>query len=232
MAFRAERFHPLFDAGRRDELLASAEELTAWARATGEGYFSILASVSTAHVHLCRGAVAEAADEARVFLPAAREIEDPQVMVEALAVAALVELAAGRPAECLRLIEEFERTTRERPTWFRAKEIPELVRACAAAGAVDLANRLLDTLPVHARRHQLSLLTAQAVLKEPAATWTEPSVSSRKPPRDGGRSATSSSRGGRSWRQDDVSSNESVPAPGSAWRRLPQCSPGSAPPRC
>jgi class 3 adenylate cyclase/tetratricopeptide (TPR) repeat protein len=166
MAFRAERFPPLFDAGRWDELLSSADELTAWARSTGEGYFTIVASISKAHVQLCRGAVEEAAEQARAFLPAAREIEDAQVLVEALAVGALIERAAGRPDESLSLMEEFERSTRERPTWFRAKEIPELARACAAVGAVELAERLLDALPVHARRHQLSLLTARAVLEE------------------------------------------------------------------
>jgi tetratricopeptide (TPR) repeat protein len=166
MAFRAERFPPLFDAGRWDELLSSADELTAWARSTGEGYFTIVASISKAHVQLCRGAIDDAAEQARAFLPSARAIEDAQVLVEALAVGSLIEQAAGRPDESLGLIEEFERSTRERPTWFRAKEIPELVRACAAAGAIDLAERLLDTLPVHAQRHQLSLLTARAVLEE------------------------------------------------------------------
>jgi hypothetical protein len=110
--------------------------------------------------------VGQAAELARTFLPAAREIEDPQVMVEALAVAALIEQASGYPETALELIQEFERSTRERPTWFRAKEIPDLVRTCAGAGALDLAVKLLEGLPVHARRHKLSLLTAQAVIQE------------------------------------------------------------------
>jgi class 3 adenylate cyclase/tetratricopeptide (TPR) repeat protein len=166
MAFRAERFHPLFDLGRWDELLAAADELTDWARASGEGYFSIVGAVNKAHVQMCRGEVDQAAELARAFLPAARGIEDPQVIVEALAVAALIEQASEHPEAALELIQEFERITRERPTWFRAKEIPELVRACAGAGALDLAVKLLEDLPVHARRHKLSLLTAQAVLRE------------------------------------------------------------------
>jgi class 3 adenylate cyclase/tetratricopeptide (TPR) repeat protein len=166
MAFRAERLPPLFDLGRWDEVNGVANELTEWSRTSGEGYFSVTAAVSEGQVQLYRGDVGRAVELARTFLPAARQIQDPQVLVQALAVTALIEQAAGSADLAMELIEEFERVTRERPTWFRAREIPELVRACAGAGALALAVNLLEGLPVHARRHKLSVLTAEAVLHE------------------------------------------------------------------
>jgi tetratricopeptide (TPR) repeat protein len=168
MAFRAERLWPLFDLGRWDELLADAEELTTWSRTSGEGYFSVVAAVSAAQVLVYRGQVEQAAELARSFLPSARQIEDPQVLVQALAVTALIERYAGEGDRAIELVEEFERITRQRPTWFRAKEIPDLVRVCAEMQALSLAAKLLEGPPVHARRHQLSLLTARAVLEEAA----------------------------------------------------------------
>jgi class 3 adenylate cyclase/tetratricopeptide (TPR) repeat protein len=168
MAFRAERFGPLFDLGRWDELLRAADELTEWSRNSGEGYFSIVAAVSRAQIHLDRGEVEQAGELAGAFLPAARQIEDPQVLVQAIAVAARIEQAAGRPENAVQLIQEFERVTRARPTWFGAKEIPELVRTCVAVGATTLADGLLEGIPSHARRHKLSVLTAEAVLQEAA----------------------------------------------------------------
>jgi class 3 adenylate cyclase/tetratricopeptide (TPR) repeat protein len=166
MALHAEMFGPLFDLGQWDRLLDLAARLSDWSRTAGEGYFSIQGSVSVAHVRMCRGDVAGAADLVRGILPAARQIQDPQVLVDALAVAALVEQAAGRGEDALELMGEFQRITRERPTWFRAKEIPELVRLCAGMGSLDMASELMEGLPVHARRHKLSVLTATAVLKE------------------------------------------------------------------
>jgi hypothetical protein len=170
MAFRAERFGPLFDLGRWDELLVAADELTEWARTSGEGYFSIVAAVSRAQIQLYRGEIERASELAATILPAARQIEDPQVLVQAIAVAARIEQTADRPGNAADLIQEFARVTRARPTWFGAKEIPELVRTCVAVGATALAEGLLEGLPIHARRHKLSLLTAEAVLQEAAGS--------------------------------------------------------------
>ena len=74
-------------------------------------------------------------------LPAAREIADLQVLVPALAVAALAEQASGNQPAALELADEYEAAVRARPGqaaytpgwWFLA----DLVRVCVAAGELQ-----------------------------------------------------------------------------------------------
>ena len=166
MALRSEMLGPMTDMGRWDDVLIVADHLTKWSRTTGEGYFTIVAAVYRAHVLLYRGEVDQAVALAGGFMPAARGIADPQVVVEALAVAAFIERERGQLTTAIQLIEELERLTQARPTWFRAKELPELIRTCVAADAFPLAERLLQGLPVQATRHKLSFSTAEAVMRE------------------------------------------------------------------
>jgi hypothetical protein len=82
-----------------------------------------------------------------------------------VAVVALIEHARGNRSASVRLIEELEEVTRERPV-FRARHLPEVLRVCVAAGAIPLAEGLLDTDPHLAARHRYSVLTGRAVLTE------------------------------------------------------------------
>ncbi len=166
MAFHAETLGPFFDLGRWKELLVLADQVVRWAGEDGERYFAVLAQSQAARVKVRRGDVASAVVLAEGFLPAARDIGDPQVLVMALAVAALIEHTRDEPDAAIGLIQEFERVTHDRPSSYRAQYICDLVRVSVAGSELDLAELLLKGIEPFAQRHALSMLTAQTILEE------------------------------------------------------------------
>ncbi len=90
---------------------------------------------------------------------------DRQVLVPALAVAALIDLAGGELRGAVELIEELERSTRDYAGW-RSHELPDALRVCARTGELELGRRLLDGGPESVPRDRHSALTARAVLAE------------------------------------------------------------------
>lgn len=163
MALRAEILLPLFDLGEWDQLLGVADEVVRW---SGERYFAVATEPYQALVHLLRGEASKGNSLAERFLPVAREIGDPQVVVTALLVGALAAQAKRHMKESIDLIEELEQRTLNHPSWYRAQHVADLARTCVAANRIDLAEQLLAGIEVHTRRHQLALLTAEAVLEE------------------------------------------------------------------
>ena len=162
---KAETLWPLFDLGRWDELLRIAGDLIEWDRRQSGGQITVVALTYMAYVFVCRGELSQAHGLAEEFLPRAREIRDPQVLVPAVAVVSLIEHARGNHVTTVRLIEEIEEVTRDRPV-FRSRHLPEALRVSVAAGAIPLAERLLDSNVHRAARHQHSVLAGRAVLTE------------------------------------------------------------------
>jgi tetratricopeptide (TPR) repeat protein len=154
-----------FDLGRWEELLETADELIAWDDAYGGSQVGVMARSSKAQVLVHRGESAHGAALAAEFLPRAREIDDPQVLLPALATAALVAQAADDPASALRLVEDIDQATRGLPV-FRASHLPGAVRIALAAGAPALAERLVERADTGAPRSRCSVLSAQARLAE------------------------------------------------------------------
>jgi hypothetical protein len=103
----------------------------------------------------------------RELLSQARDIDDLQILVPALAAAAAVE-AAGNPPLAAHLIEELNRETHARGggQWYLGLYIAGLVRTCMATDQHALASQLIDYAPIRAARHRYARLTAQAVLAE------------------------------------------------------------------
>ena len=162
---RAETLWPLFDLGEWDELLRLGGELIEWDRGRGGGQITVVALTYTAYVLGCRGEIGQAHALAEEFLPRAREIRDPQVLVPAVAVVSIIEHARGNRSTAVRLIEEIEEVTRDRPV-FRARHLPEALRVCVAADAIPLAERLLESSGHAAARHRHSVLAGRAVFAE------------------------------------------------------------------
>jgi hypothetical protein len=162
---RAETLWPLFDLGQWDELLRIAGDLIGWDRREGGGQVTVVALTYMAYVFVRRGELTRAQALAEEFLPRAREIRDPQVLVPAVLVVSLIEHARGNHSTAVRLIEEIVEVTRDRPV-FRTRYLPEALRVCVAAGAIRLAEGLLDTAVHRAARHRYSMLTGRAVLTE------------------------------------------------------------------
>jgi len=155
----------LFDLGGWDELLEQADRLISSDEAYGGSQVGIMALTYRARVLVLRGQTAEAAAARERFLAAARQSGDRQVLVPALAVAALIDLAGGELRGAVELIEELERSTRDYAGW-RSHELPDALRVCARTGELELGRRLLDGGPESVPRDRHSALTARAVLAE------------------------------------------------------------------
>jgi hypothetical protein len=166
MWIRSASFGPLADLGRWDEVLALADEVIAQERTPG-GYQSVGAATHKAHILLWRGEIAAAQPLVRELLSQARDIDDLQILVPALAAGAAVE-AAGNPPLAAHLIQELNRETHARGggQWYLGLYLAGLVRTCMATHQHALASQLIDHAPTRAARHQHARLTAQAVLAE------------------------------------------------------------------
>jgi class 3 adenylate cyclase/tetratricopeptide (TPR) repeat protein len=156
----------LYDLGDWDQLLTIADEILAWHEARGGGYDDILVESQKARVHILRDEQAAAHTLVERFLPRARANGDPQILVAAFPVAALVAQGRGDLAASVGLAEELHEATRDGPGSYRAIPLPDLVRICVAAHQLPLAERLIDGIDVRAARLQHCVLTGRAVLTE------------------------------------------------------------------
>jgi class 3 adenylate cyclase/tetratricopeptide (TPR) repeat protein len=153
---RAESTWPLFDLGRWDDLLESAELVEAFAAERGASQPLLMALASKARVLFYRGRVAEAAAISRDLLPRARTAQDPQVISPALSLAALVEQDAGVARA---LLEEL--VTSSTYLFY-----PDVARACVRHGAEDVAERIATPIESPVARTRNVALTTRAVLAE------------------------------------------------------------------
>ncbi len=163
---KAHMLWTLFDLGRWDEVLEIADELVSWDRTHGQTYWGPWGLSYEAHVLVRRGQVAQAAEIEEELLSRAREIGDPQVLAPALIAAALIEQARGELPAALDLTAEFEEVTRE--PQFRLTHLPDAVRICVVAGAMERGRSLLSGRKLSAAGFRHALLTAKAVLAEGA----------------------------------------------------------------
>jgi tetratricopeptide (TPR) repeat protein len=163
MGSKGEALWALFDLGRWDELLRISDELLAWERLHGRGYYGVMGLSHKALVLVRRGAVDEARSLSDEPLPRARRIEDPQILAPALITTALIEQARGRATKAVALVEELAATTRDP---FKANQVTDAVRICVAAGDRDLARRLLEETPRAMARHRHARVTADAAISE------------------------------------------------------------------
>jgi class 3 adenylate cyclase/tetratricopeptide (TPR) repeat protein len=159
---KGESVWPLFDLGEWDVLQDVAREVLTWDRGS---YQALLALPYIAHVLLCRGSTSDAADLRADFLPRARRNRDPQVLIPALSVSALIDTERGDVPGAIALIEELEQSTRRR-SLRRAQHLPDALRVCAATGATHLAELLLTETEVCTARQLHAVHTARAVLAE------------------------------------------------------------------
>jgi class 3 adenylate cyclase/tetratricopeptide (TPR) repeat protein len=163
---QGESLWMLFDLGEWDELLRVADCLIEWDRDHGRSYMGTVALSHKAHVFVQRGEVMSAAALVEDFLPGARDIEDAQTLAPALVAAALIERAQGRLPEAVALMDELDAATRGRAGWSRYWQLPEAVRIALAAGASELARRLLKGPDPHAARERHAASTGEALFAE------------------------------------------------------------------
>jgi class 3 adenylate cyclase/tetratricopeptide (TPR) repeat protein len=163
---KAETTWKLFELGRWDELLRTADEVIAWDAVQGGHQVGTIVRPFKARVLLHRGEVAAAEALTADFLPSAKEIADPQVLVPALGIAASVEHARGDVRAAIALVRELHTATRDRPLWLRTLQLPDALRICVATGELELAAALLPAAEGTDARSRHSLATGRAILAE------------------------------------------------------------------
>jgi DNA-binding SARP family transcriptional activator len=153
----------LFDLGRWDAVVARADEVIAWDRKLGGSYSGVMALNSKAQVYLLRGRMEEASSLSAESLTRARTVEDPQVLAPALVVAATIEHVRENSDMVAALGAEFANVVPP-ATLEGGLLVPEVVRLCAAVGALGVAERLIDGRSEALTRHRNGLLTARATV--------------------------------------------------------------------
>ena len=160
---QAESTWMLFDEGRWDDLEAAADDVLRHERERGEGQWGVMVRIQLARVAAWRGELETATELMDAALPRARAIWDPQVLVPALATAALVCHERGDR-------EEAARTAGELMTeYFDTAVGPwlaEAVRVLVADGPLDRAEALLEFVPVVAAVERCARLSGEATLAE------------------------------------------------------------------
>jgi class 3 adenylate cyclase/tetratricopeptide (TPR) repeat protein len=165
---RAATLVPLLDLGRWDEAVAGADALLAWERDHGGQYMAEMARQVKARVLLWRGELDAARVLATEFLPRAREIDDLQLLVPALAVAAAVAQAAGDRTAARGLVQEVQRLVGDRGggSWYLGQHVAGLVRVCLTLGQRATAEALAARAHDGVARNRAGLLSARAALTE------------------------------------------------------------------
>ena len=186
---RTATLSPLLDLGHWDEAVDTADALIAWDRDHGGQYLSEMAHQVKAAVLLWRGGVGPARALVRELLPRARAIDDLQLLVPALALAAATEHAAGEDTAARGLLQEVQRLVGDRGggRWYLGQHVAELVRVCLALGERASAETFAGQAHDGVARNRHGLLTARAAIAEAdgaldqaarrydeaAARWTE-----------------------------------------------------------
>jgi len=171
---KAESLWMLLDLGRWDELLALAEEIVVWSRSFEAAYLEAIAGSFAAEALAWRGKVEDAAARIQASLPLARQIRDPQVLIPALSIAALVRSAEGDLAHAKELVDELVALILEADfTFFNFFHVTDVARIYAAADATDAAERILNLLVPRAAREEHGVISARAVLAEARGSLEE-----------------------------------------------------------
>ena len=162
---KAETVWMLYDLGEWDRMLERADEVLAWDREKGSGYFRAIAGPYRVRVLLHRGKGAKiGTEEVTEFLRFARQADDLQAIAPSLVSAAMVSATAGDTEAATAMIEEFDRRTRDRSSAYREAHLPDLVDICIRIQRLDLADRLLEKTEGHQPRQQHCITSARALL--------------------------------------------------------------------
>ena len=141
---RMETMWVRFDLGEWDQVLETAAELLENQGTLGETQVLAVAPTFQSLVLAFRGRASEVTRAHEDFLPVARRIGDPQVLVPALTAVAVVAYGVGDSSGALAAIEEVEALTRESPDWTRLLHALPLLRICIEVGELELGERLCD----------------------------------------------------------------------------------------
>ena len=153
----------LFDLGRWDEALDLADEVLAESEARNWSQVARFSEAQRVKVLHYRGADDDARAASERNLESSREVGDPQVLVPALEVQALVDSASGRHAAAVEALLEIERISEE-TTDLVVSFAAELPRIACRAGDLALARRLVDRNPAMPGRPENIVVAGRALI--------------------------------------------------------------------
>ncbi|MFN2488509.1 MAG: AAA family ATPase [Actinomycetota bacterium] len=154
----------LFDEGDWKRLLGEIDNLLE--ETSHRPQLTAMVLPYKALVLVLSGLTDEAVSFEQGFLPLARQIGDLQVLVPALTAAAVVRACVGDRRATQQLVKEFSEATPGRIGW-RARRLPEMVRALVGTGYHETAKQLLvSESDVHMTRDRHSAVTAHAIVAE------------------------------------------------------------------
>jgi tetratricopeptide (TPR) repeat protein len=156
-------FSCYFMLGRWDDLVQRAVSLLD--QVSGDPYTKVIIETSLVRPLVLRGSVARAAELLADLLPAARDDGEPQVLVPALAAAALSAAATGDGEQVARLLEEIESPLADVGEDTRPLLLPELVRLAVTFRDPDDAERLIAAHSTYAAT-VASVASARATISE------------------------------------------------------------------
>lgn len=158
-----------FDLGRWDEVVAVADDLLERWGTEQSSLYKPWAQSYKAAVHAWRGELTKASALQADYLPAAREIEDLQLLAPALIFAARTSAAAGNLGEGAQLAAEFITVTEGKSPVYRGLHIAEATRLLVAAGWQAEADAVLEGADTSNLRSRIGVDTARAILAEARA---------------------------------------------------------------
>jgi tetratricopeptide (TPR) repeat protein len=157
---------PLFEAGRWDELLDQSDQLMRRDLEQGGSQIGVNSATMQEMVLVYRGETDRAAALMAEWLPRARLVEDPQMLLPALTAAALLERGRGDIEGSMTLISEMAELARGVSGSYGALAALEAARLCIAAGRVDMARSMLDGRGWTSARSRHVALSGEALLAE------------------------------------------------------------------
>jgi len=166
VASAAQSLGAVFNLGSWDEAMALSEELVDQFERTGDVFELRNVRLTLARIHAGRGDLARARPLAVWVEQAVRDADEIQHMAEAFVTSASIRLQDGAPAEAIRLLSELEHTPRIRREQTYWVNLVDAVRTALAAGAPDVAERLVHGLDPVYPLHQHATKTVEALLAE------------------------------------------------------------------
>lgn len=121
--------------------------------------------IELARILFWRGDVDRADELRQRYVPFARTARDLQHLAPGLALAAAIACEVGEGDQARELIEEFYEVAADLP-FYRASELPDLVRTSLVLGDLTIARRLAAREPESPAKARAGLITAQALLAE------------------------------------------------------------------
>jgi class 3 adenylate cyclase/tetratricopeptide (TPR) repeat protein len=160
----------LYELGEWNQVLTNSADSAAWAGSKDATLMMATAKFFDCLVRFHRGDLTDTRPLEQNFVSLLREADDLEELAPCLALTALIHASSGEESLVRSLIDEFE--TRTGPALhYRARYLPDILRAATAIGDIESSARLLireSEVPYPHDRH--CVLTARAIHAEAIGT--------------------------------------------------------------